>query len=418
MVCGLISRLPFFFLISGFVGFVFFQIWSLTDFSAWLLEFSHEPRIPTGWSRAHLIVLGWATMIAMGALYQLVPVVLQNRKLFSEKLGYVQYLVFTVGVAGLVAGFARMDVKLIGGFATLAFVGILIFALNIAVTLGRAKLWNPVTISCAIAVGHLVLTGMVGMLMGLNFAFEWWSTFHDQLLGAHLWFGAIGWFGFLITGFSYKLFPMFYLSHGHPEKLQYWVMGFLLIGVWGGVFSFLTNAPAWLHWISLVFVAAAFCVYAYHLSQMHEARHKPSPGAGIYWSWMLAQGMAVLSVLLVMLTAIIPEVILTSRMITIIGWLYLWGWVGVTILAYLSKIMPFLWWTYRYGSQAGRVKKTLADLIDDRKVYVLLRVMVACLFVMLVGIGWNLPIVISVGGSLLALSSLAYIGIIALVMAR
>ena len=56
-------------------------------------------------------------MIAMGAVYQLVPVVLQNHKLFSERLGYIQYGVFTLGFAGLVIGFQQMNVVMVGSFA-------------------------------------------------------------------------------------------------------------------------------------------------------------------------------------------------------------------------------------------------------------------------------------------------------------
>lgn len=415
----MVSRLPFFYLVTGLVCFALFQIWSLLDFSAWLHELSIEPRYPSGWSRAHLFVLGWATMIAMGAVYQLVPVVLQNKKIFSEPLGYIQYVVFTVGIVGLIAGFQVLNVKVISSFATISFLGILIFASNIGMTLGRAKVWNPVTISCAIAIAHLVLTGVVGMLMGLNFAFEWWGTFHDQLLGAHLWLGAFGWFGFLISGFSYKLFPMFYLSHGHPESLQRWVMGFLGAGVWLGVVSFLLNAPAWSHWFALLFAAVAFCMYAYHLTQIYESRHKPNPGAGIRWSGVLALGNAVIMVMLVIVSAIFPSFVLSTRMAVVFGWLYLWGWVGLTVLAYLSKVLPFLWWTHKYGGRVGQGKiPTMADLIDDRKVHVLLWAIVGCLFILLIGFGWNSPLVASLGGSLLAVSSLLYIGLAVNVFAK
>ncbi len=415
----MVSRLPFYFLITGLICFALFQIGSLSDFSAWLYEFSMEPRYPTGWAKAHLHVLGWATMIAMGAVYQLVPVVLQNHKLFSERLGYIQYGVFTLGFAGLVIGLQQMNVVMVGSFAAIAFLGILLFAWNIGITLFRSRLWNNVTISCAMAVGHLVLTGVIGMLMGLNFAFEWWGTFHDQLLGAHLWFGAIGWFGFLITGFSYKLFPMFYLSHGHPEALQRWVMGFLFAGVWMGVISFLLNAPAWSHWIGLLCTATAFSLYVYHLGQICKSRHKANPGAGIRWSWLLAQGIAAIAVLLVILSAVLPDLILSTRMTAVIGWLYLWGWVGMTIMAYLSKIIPFLWWTYRYGSRVGQAKiPTMADLIDDRKVNILLTAVAASLFILLIGFGWNLPLILSIGGSLLAVSALVYVGLLAAVFTK
>ena len=103
------------------------------------------------------------------------------------------------------------------------------------------------------AVGHLVLTGVVGMLMGLNFAFEWWGTFHDQLLGAHLWFGAIGWFGFLlpdsaINCFLCSIFPMVI---PRPAKMGH---GLPVAGVWMGSISFL-ECTCLVHWIGLLCTA-------------------------------------------------------------------------------------------------------------------------------------------------------------------
>ena len=44
----------------------------------------------------HWLILGWATMIAMGAVYQLISVVLQ-RDVFSRRLGYIQFGVYFAG---------------------------------------------------------------------------------------------------------------------------------------------------------------------------------------------------------------------------------------------------------------------------------------------------------------------------------
>jgi len=123
--------------------------------------------------------------------------------------------------------------------------------------------------------------------------------------------------------------------------------------------------------------------------------------------------------LLVPLSAVFPDIVLSTRMAVVIGWLYLWGWVGGTILAYLSKIIPFLWWTSKYGSRAGREKvPTMAELIDDRKVNALLTAIFAGLFVLAAGFGWNSPLLQSLGGGLLAAVSLLYAGYVGAVFAK
>ncbi|MFL6555516.1 MAG: hypothetical protein ACJ8MO_05315, partial [Bacillus sp. (in: firmicutes)] len=54
-------------------------------------------RIPVIWSSAHLLVLGWALMAAMGAMYQLVPVAFLT-KIWNEKFGFLQFFVTAVGI--------------------------------------------------------------------------------------------------------------------------------------------------------------------------------------------------------------------------------------------------------------------------------------------------------------------------------
>src|SRR5574342_450532 len=55
-------------------------------------------RIPAIWSAAHLFILGWALMVAMGAMYQLVPVAFLT-PIWNEKFGFAQFSVTAVGIA-------------------------------------------------------------------------------------------------------------------------------------------------------------------------------------------------------------------------------------------------------------------------------------------------------------------------------
>ena len=54
-------------------------------------------RIPAIWSAAHLLILGWALMVAMGAMYQLVPVAFLT-KIWNETFGFIQFVVTAVGI--------------------------------------------------------------------------------------------------------------------------------------------------------------------------------------------------------------------------------------------------------------------------------------------------------------------------------
>ncbi|MEX1030388.1 MAG: hypothetical protein WDZ91_10175 [Paenibacillaceae bacterium] len=408
-------RLPFLFIITGIVSFIVFQVLTLFDLASWMGDY---PRNPTGWFHVHLLVLGWGTMIAMGAVYQLINVVLQS-KIYSQKLGFAHYGFFAVGTTGLLIGFHNMNVQWIAGFATIAFIGIILFAWNMGATLIRAKQWNAVTVSTACSVLYLTLTGLTGMAMGLNFHFNQWGSFHEQLFGAHIWFGTLGWFGFMITGISYKMLPMFYLSHGYPTYLQKIIIILWNAGVIVGATSFLLDWPMIMKWFGLLFIVLAFIVYNIHISLIYKFRHKPNPGNGIVWSIRSARSLAIVGIITLILFLIFPEYMYQSHMIVILGWIYLWGWVAITILSYLSKIVPFLWWTHKYGPLVGKQKiPTMADLINDRYVQYGLCVITFSLLVLLCGLGWNLPDLITIGGSFLAVGSFMYIGLVARVFTR
>jgi hypothetical protein len=409
------SRLPFWFIVTGMIGFALFQAASLVTLFGWIGD---GVRGPAGWFNVHLFVLGWATMLAMGAVYQLIGVILQS-KLYSERLGYVHYAVFTVGLTGLLSGFVRGEIEWIAASASLTFIGILLFAWNVAATLIRASQWNTITASAATAVLYLVLTGLAGMVMGLNFATGWWNDLHNRLFGAHIWFGTVGWFGLLITGFSYKMLPMFYLAHHYPTMLQKAVLWIWNAATLIGAGSFLAGGSDWLILSALILLAVAVVLYNIHLLQIRRDRHKRSPGKGIQWSMYGNHALAVIVAAAAVWAMANPQRMLDTKAVLLAGWIWLAGWVSFMILCYASKIIPFLWWTRKYGHRAGQPgTPILADLLDERKVNVSLAVIAGSLLLPAAGLLLDSQALVAAGGAVNAVGSLFYVALLGLVFSR
>lgn len=409
------SRLPFLFIVTGMFGFVMFHSASLSSLSGWL---GNELRGPNGWFHVHLFVLGWATMLAMGAVYQLINVIIQSN-IYSERLGYVQYALFAVGLAGLLYGFIKGNTYWIALCATLAFIGIVLFAWNMAMTLFRAFKWDAITISAACSVLYLTLTGLTGMVMGLNWATGLSVDIHDRLFVAHIWLGTIGWFGLLITGFSYKMLPMFYLAHDYPTKLQSLTFILWNAAVLAGALSFLMGGSYWFKWFALLLLTAAIVVYNVHLLQIKKSRHKRNPGSGIKWFMYGSQALACMAIVSLIYTFWFPERLFNAPFVRVAGWLYLGGWVSFTILSYASKIVPFLWWTRKYGKHAGKPGTPLmADLLNETKVNAGLALIAASSLLLLVGLAIGSQALITYAGTALSIFSVAYISLIGLVFTR
>lgn len=409
------SRLPFLFIVTGIIGFVAYQVASLASLFGFLGE---GIRGPSGWFHVHLFVLGWASMLAMGAVYQLIHVILQA-PIYSERLGYVHYSAFTVGLIGLLYGFISSEIRFIAVFATLAFIGILLFAWNMAVTLLMASKWNAITISAACSVLYLVLTGVSGMAMGINFATGWFAGYHENLFGAHIWMGTVGWFGLLITGFSYKMLPMFYLAHDYPTRPQSAVLLLWNAAVAVGALSFLADFSFWFTWFALLLLAAAVVVYNVHLLQVKKKRHKRTPGSGIQWSLYCSQAFAYALIGALIYTGAFPDRLLNAESVLAAGWLYLGGWVSFTILSYASKIVPFLWWTHKYGKRAGKPgTPVMADLLSDAKVNAGLTAIAVSSLLLLAALAVGSGAFITIAGAALAAFSVAYIALISLVFTK
>jgi hypothetical protein len=408
-------RLPLLFIATGIISFIAYHLLTLFSLGTWVLE---PPRNPDGWFRIHLLVLDWATMIAMGAVYQLIDVVLQ-RRIHSRLLGYIHYACFTVGSIILLAGFLRMETLWIAVGGTLAFAGIGLFAWNVGRTLLAAKMWNAVTLSTALSIGYLVITGLLGMAMGLNFAFNLWSAMHEQMLAAHIWVGTLGWFGLLITGFSYKMLPMFYLSHGAAEKPQRTILLLWNGGVLLGALSFMLGYGTWGTGVSVALLLAALVIYEGHMRDIRKHRHKATPGNGIVWSVWCTRALLVFVICLLGRWAWEPETVWNATFVLLSGWVYLWGWVAMTILGYLSKIVPFLWWTHKYGPHAGKPGvPVMSDLIYERHVGWGMAGMAAALVVTLAGTGLNIPGMMALGVSVMSLCSLFYMSLVARVFTK
>jgi hypothetical protein len=166
-------------------------------------------------------------------------------------------------------------------------------------------------------------------------------------------------------------------------------------------------------------LVAAVLLYNVHLLQIKRKRHKRHPGSGIQASVYANQAFACMLTLMLVYACLYPDRMLNSGPITVAGWLYLGGWVSFTILSYASKIVPFLWWTHKYGKQAGKPGTPLmAHLLDEKKVRIGLAAIGLASLALLAGLAIGSSTLISLSGTILSLFSIAYMAIIGLVFTR
>lgn len=231
--------------------------------------------------------------------------------------------------------------------------------------------------------------------------------------------GTVGWFGLLITGFSYKMLPMFYLAHGLSDRVPRIVLFLWNAAVLAGIAFFLAGDPAAGITVSLGLLALAFFAYNVYVTQVRQARHKKNPGNGVLASVYSTRALAVVTAAAFLLMGILPEQAADERTLVTIAWAYLWGWVALTILGYLAKIVPFLWWTHKYGPRAGKGRTpTMGEMLDERRVAYGLAAVAAAMVAVMVGLGMDAAVWLRWSLAALALFSLYYTYLIARVFTR
>lgn len=315
----------------------------------------------------HLLVLGWITMIIFGALYQLIPVILEV-KIFSERIGYVIFVLLLSGT--LLLGYSFWNFRLgllinIAGSAVVSAVGL--FAAIIYLTARRSAKSGIERDFIMTSVLWLLFTVVAGLLLAINLAHPFLEVSHVQLLKLHAHAGMIGWIFQLIMGVGSKLLPMFMLSgnlkKGKLNQAYYFLNGGLISGIvclytgWssGVILSALAALAGVVFFLSFVVVA-----YKSRVRRKLDVMMKQS--------------------LLSFVTLILPVAILvilfykdahgergSTALSTGYGVAIVLGFITQLIMGQTLKTLPFIVWLSVYRNRVGKEKTPLPkDLYSER----------------------------------------------------
>ncbi|MFG6118135.1 hypothetical protein [Thalassobacillus sp. B23F22_16] len=402
-------KLPLAFILFGLVSFALAQ--SLLWMNTAALS-NGIFRMPDLWMAAHFLLLGWAVMVVMGAMYQLVPVAFLT-PIWNEKFGFLQFFVTAIGAAGLsIALSVKPGVAIFAGVLTV--IGILMFLFQIAMTLLKQEKVNVMTWFVGSALVFFLLTIVAGLTLTWNLAFGTISNY-DAFFKSHLVFGLTGWFTLLIFGFSYKMVPMFSLSHGFSMKwakpaLGSYISGLiaLVVAVWIGTWPFTIIGWALL-WLG-------FTGYALDMKEIIKKRIKKKLDQPFIFS-LIAIGFG----WLLHTTALLMTVLQVTNA-TVWSWLvylYIMMWIIFSIMGYLYKIVPFLWWTHKYSGSVGKKDvPTLKAMIQEKWGTILFTAMTFGVIGLAVTAMIGLPALAFASQGILTVASALYVISIARVLTR
>lgn len=388
-------KLPFSFILFSLLALVGSQLLLLANGQ---LFAGGSFRIPAVWSAAHLLILGWALMAAMGAMYQLVPVAFLT-KIWNEKFGFFQFLMTAIGISSFAATlYLAPQHAMIPGIMTL--LGILLFIFQMAMTLKTQEKPTILTAFVGTALICLLLTISLGITLVYCLKTGAASGYYQAIFKSHLLLGVTGWFTLLIFGFSYKMAPMFSLAHGFPMVHARYVYGFYTAGLLVSLTAFFTGANILLK-IGFLLLLIGFSIFSWHSGIIIKKRLKKKLDKPFSFA-LLAIGFGNI----IHLAAFI--LLWTPWYSTLIGplvYAYIMLWIILSITGYLYKIVPFLWWTYKYSKEIGKAKvPMLKDMLNEKIVVPVFSAFIAGVLIVFAALAVKTAVLFHIGQIIISIA--------------
>ena len=344
-------KLPLTFIIYALVAFVVAQFVLLLNVDAVVVGQFRSPEL---WMGAHFLLLGYAVMIVMGAMYQLVPVAFLT-SIWSQTFGYYQLGITIVGFTAftILLGFAPHS-AIYGGIV--AIIGVLMFLFQMIKTIEKQPEKSIITYFVVGALSAFFLTIIAGFFLAWNLTFGSNGS-HDAILQSHIVLGVSGWFTLIIFGFSYKLVPMFSLAHGFSNKWAKRAFITYIIGLLTLIMSFWFHYPA-LQTIGWFLLLLGFSLFVLDVREILQKRIKKKLDKPFTFALIaILNGLVIHAIALIVHIAGIHNAIIWSWLV----FLYIMGWIIFSILGYLYKIVPFLWWTHKFSNKIGQEIRPESD---------------------------------------------------------
>ena len=307
---------------------------------------------------AHVVSLGWITLAIMGASYQIVPVVVE-RPLWSERLARWQLGALAAGIVGMVGHFWSGRWAGIAWAAALVGAGALSHTINLTLSLRGLARWSFTARGLLLGLAGLAVTVAFGVTLSATHGRDVFPGGVLSGVRAHFHVALLGWVAPMILSVAARVYPMFLLAPepgGRGAGVQLWGLG---LGV-PALATGLILGRTVLLLAGAALLLAALAVHATWVAGFARRRKRIALDWGLRF---VLTGTACLVPAAGLGLALLLGTDEASRLAVPYAVLALGGWVSLTIVGMMLKIVPFLVWYRVYAPRAGLAPvPTLAQL--------------------------------------------------------
>jgi len=305
---------------------------------------------PTSLAVAHAFTLGYITMAILGALFQMLPVVMGASFPQAERAAMVVHLLITAGTLCLVFAFLVQAAVLFAVAIVLLAPVLILFGLGVAVAIFRARSAKTTARAVQLAALGLIVTVAIGAYLASGHTFEA-VPLNRSLANYHAAWGIIGWILVLVVGISAQVIPMFLTTPAYPDRFSKGLVYMLMLLLCAG-----SLLP--LHELQLVVVVlASMLMLAYTVVTLYllgKRRRKRFDITDRFWRLGM---LCLVSGAGVNLYSCFGGTLAGADISILTGLLLLYGFAVSIINGMFYKIVPFLvWLNLRMPVVMGKLK--------------------------------------------------------------
>ncbi|MFK5948047.1 MAG: hypothetical protein QM500_04650 [Methylococcales bacterium] len=292
--------------------------------------------LPETLAITHLLTLGFISMIMMGAIFQLLPV-LAGCEIYKSKISskIIHFLMFS-GVTFFCTGLAGSQPLLVKLGLFFLVPGLLIFLVLASLGLYKAKSKFASATGMRFSISALWIALFFGGLLAIGTAWESVPLLR-QLTSIHVLWATLGWVTLMIVAITYQVIPMFQVTSEYPDKFkQFFSLTLFLSLIVLSVQMFAGYSQV----IMVLIVSASILVFSAISVKLLLQRKKRLSDASLYF-WLTG-----LLSLVVCVFVFNYSFFFEKNMSVLIGFIFFSGFVFSIINGMLFKIVPFLVWLH------------------------------------------------------------------------
>ena len=319
--------------------------------------------VPSTLALTHLITLGVMAQVMIGALLQMLPVVVGVVVPRPQWTAALIHIPLTLGTVMLVAGFLLTSPASFGwasGLLGVAF-GVALLALTSAVW--RAPVANETVIALRCALAALLVTVSLGLALS-GFLGWGWPVSVVIVTDLHAGWGLLGWTLVLVAGVASQVVPMFQITPRYAPRFVsiFALLMLALLTLWTLLLAHDQATAA--RWMGLGLAVGSAAFASITLRLLAQRRRKIGDATLNYWRVSLFSVLAAVGVWLVTrLSAAGADAPQTDLLL---GILMMVGFAMGVINGMLYKIVPFLAWFHLQAELLGRAKiPNMKQLLSD-----------------------------------------------------